>query len=252
MERLASRVARVLAADAPDAAPVVRAAMTYGEPSARQALAALKEAGCARVVAIPLYPQSASSTTAPALASVRAALKELTWDPELITVEHYGDEPRYLDAVAETMREAGFDASRDQVLFSLHSIPQGDIDAGDTYQAQVEESCAAIMERLGASHTRWQISFQSPFPDQRTWCGPFSGDVIVDLAREPRRTFVVCIGFAVDCLETLYDVEQKYRQRFAAEAVPGAELIYVPCLNDGDAHVELIAQLVRRAVDGRS
>ena len=45
----------------------VRAAMTYGEPGIEEALEGLRATGCHRVVVLPLYPQSAYSTTAAAL-----------------------------------------------------------------------------------------------------------------------------------------------------------------------------------------
>lgn len=60
---------------------------------------------------------------------------------------------------------------------------------------------------------------------------------------------MVCPGFSIDCLETLYDVEYELRGCFDAAAVPGAELRYVPCLNDGAEQARLIASVVEDCLD---
>ncbi|OUP08910.1 ferrochelatase [Collinsella sp. An2] len=225
-------------------APVVRAAMSYGEPSCASALVELREAGCACLVVVPLYPQSAMSTTKAALRGVHRSLARLGWAPDLVEVSEYASRSRYLDAVAESIADAGFDPSRDFVLFSFHSVPLANIEKGDTYVEQVRATCDGVAERLGLAAGAWDLAFQSPFEDNRTWQGPFTADVIAHRAQIAQRTFVVCPGFSVDCLETLYDVEHEFRACFQATAMPGAELIYVPCLNDGAAQVELLASVV--------
>lgn len=230
-------------------APCVRAAMCYGRPSVPSTLRELREAGCDALIVVPLYPQSASSTTAVARRAVMNALEAMRWAPEVTVVGPYGVDAAYLDAVAMQVRAAGFEPRRDQLLCSFHSIPHTDVLAGDTYPAQVRETCVRLAARLGVPEGDWTVGFQSPFPDARAWQGPFTVDALDRAACVPRRTFIVCAGFSIDCLETLYDVEQEFRARFETRAVPGAALVYVPCLNDGAAHACLMAGLVRRALD---
>lgn len=247
--RLARSVQAEVARRRPEADFVVRPAMCYGQPSVARALSELRDAGCSSVVAVPLYPQSASSTTASALAHLRGALAALGWDPPLIEVEEYASRPAYLDAVAARIERDGFDAAHDMLLFSFHSIPCAHVEEGDTYVHQVEATCRQVAQRLGVPKARARLSYQSPFEDNRTWQGPFTSNALADLARVPRRTFMVCPGFSIDCLETLYDVEYELRGRFDAAAVPGAELRYVPCLNDGEEQARLIASVVEDCLD---
>ena len=62
-------------------------------------------------------------------------------------------------------------------------------------------------------------------------------------AREgPRQLSVVCPGFAVDCLETLEEVDKRYRAAFLARG--GESFDYVPCLNAGEAHAMLLERLL--------
>lgn len=83
---------------------------------------------------------------------------------------------------------------------------------------------------LGLDRRTWTISYQSRFDKGRTWLAPFTRPTLVRLgqAAEPgSRLFLVCPNFAVDCLETLYDVpaelEPVYRAALAGEAVDADE-----------------------------
>ena len=47
-----------------------------------------------------------------------------------------------------------------RVLFSAHGLPERDIDKGDPYRWQVEQTCAAIVERLQWPWD-WRVCYQS-------------------------------------------------------------------------------------------
>ena len=70
--------------------------------------------------------------------------------------------------------------------------------------------------------------------------------------------FVVCPNFAVDCLETLYDVEKVLKPHFHAclreqgRAVREGDFVYVPCLDRSRAHVKVLADVLRPHVEGGS
>lgn len=229
------------------APPLVRQAMLYGSPSLPDTLAELRDAGCDRLVVVPLYPQSAFSTTAAAIDAVRRVLGELGWAPTTRFVESYGMNAAYLDAVAASISSAGFNPASDYLLLSFHAVPLPDIDRGDTYSQQVGVSSDEIARRLGAASGAWGIAYQSPFEDGRRWTGPFTKRAIAQVAHELTRRLVVCCpGFSVDCLETLYDVEQVFRGLFieARGSQLGDDFLYVPCLNDADEHARMLAHLV--------
>lgn len=228
----------------------VRAAMTYGEPGIEEALEGLRATGCHRVVVLPLYPQSANSTTAAALDSVRRSLSLMSWDPRLSVVESYGDDAAYLDAITSSILSAGYDPAADYLLLSFHAVPLSDVDAGDTYPAQARRSARAIAGRLGAAEGAWSVAYQSPFEDGRRWTGPNTARMVRELARyEPRRLVVACPGFSIDCLETLYDIDQVMREEYRAVRADGGDgLVYVPCLNDTPAHAAVLSRVVRRVL----
>lgn len=246
------------------AAPAVRCAMSYGSPSLETALAELCQAGCDRLAVIPLYPQSAFSTTGAVLDGTKRALGSLGWNPPLTEIAGYDGNPLYLAAIADSVRASGFDAAAgDRLLFAFHSIPLADIAAGDTYGEQARATAEAVARKLRLEPGEWAIGFQCRFDKSRRWLGPFTKEVLERLGesllggQRPSggRLFAVAPNFAVDCLETLYDIEVELRETWqavarAAGAPEGSEAVrlhYIPCLNDSDAQVRLLCSLVAEA-----
>ncbi|WP_087881521.1 ferrochelatase [Arabiibacter massiliensis] len=232
---------------------VVRCAMSYSDPTVPDRVRELKEAGCTRLVVLPLYPQSALSTTGSVSDSVERALKKERWDAPCDFIDNYHDDPTYVRAIAASLEHAGFDAaSDDKVLFSYHSIPLADIEAGDTYELQTGASSLQIAGELGLDRNRWTIGYQCRFDKSREWLSPYTRDVLARWAEaDVGRVFFVCPNFAVDCLETIYDIDHElkpfYLERIeAAGRTPAPDCFtYVPCLDRSRAHVKVLADVVR-------
>jgi ferrochelatase len=221
----------------------VVAAMRYGEPSLKKALATLDRQGSGRVVVLPLYPQYSTTTTASVEDVVAAEGKGLAVN----LVDDYSTDPQWVAAVAASIR-----AWREQhgtgehLLFSFHGLPQRIADGGDPYPQRCQASVQAIAAALGLAPADWTLTFQSRFGKER-WLEPSTDKTLAALAaRGLRRVDVVCPGFAVDCLETLEEVAILFAEGFAAQ---GGELRYIPCLNDSAAHADALAALARRALE---
>lgn len=223
---------------------IVRSSMSYGAPSIREVVDELKAAGCERLVVIPLYPQSAHSTTGVVEDKLHAALDEARWQPELAFVKGYWHRSRYLDAIAASVRESGF-TERDSLLMAFHSIPMKDVAAGDTYAEQARKTARAIANRLRIAPERWRTGFQCRF-DSRKWVGPFSNEALGQLEayRGDGRLFVVAPNFSIDCLETLRDIDMVMRGDHVARTGDEDSFVYVSCLNDSDAHARLLESIV--------
>ena len=226
---------------------VVRQAMSYGQPTLPAALRELRAAGCARVVVLPLYPQSAFSTTGAASDGVERALRRIRWSVPCEVVPDYHDDPVYVRAIAASIANAGYDPSEDsddRLLFSFHSIPLADIEAGDTYELQAGATALAVAGELGIDRRRWTIGYQCRFDKGRTWLSPFTRSTLATWAEaspDPR-VFLVCPNFAIDCLETLYDVKCELRPEYLEAG--GRRLTYVPCLGASRAHLRVLAHVL--------
>jgi ferrochelatase len=225
-------------------------AMRYGQPSIAERIAALEALGCRRLLLFPLYPQYSATTTATACDAAFRALMGLRWQPALRTAPAYHDAPGYIDALAGSVEEAlaGLDWTPEVLLASFHGLPQSYLAKGDPYHCQCQKTARLLREKLSWEEARLQISFQSRVGRQE-WLRPYSDETVQRLAAEGIKDLaIVAPGFAADCLETLEEIAFGLRESFLAAG--GRNFAYIPCLNDRDDHIELLAGLVRRELAG--
>ena len=229
---------------------VVEIAMRYGSPPICGVLDGLIEAGCRRILLMPLYPQYSAATTATACDEAFRYLMTERWQPALRTLPPYHDEPAYIAALAESIRAALAEMEQESevVLASFHGMPKETLEKGDPYHCQCQKTGRLLREELGWSEERLRVTFQSRF-GPKEWLRPYSDETVVELARQGvKRLAVVCPGFSADCLETLEEVAMGLKESFLEHG--GEDFTYIPCLNATDAHVELLATLAERELQG--
>lgn len=74
------------------------------------------------------------------------------------------------------------------------------------------------------------------------WLSPYTDAVIESLPKSGiKKLDVICPGFSADCLETLEEVDMRYRELFLSSG--GKEFHYIPALNDDELCIELMAAL---------
>src|SRR3546814_14181362 len=76
--------------------------MRYGTPSIAERLAALKDAGCDRILVAPLYPQYCAATTATVFAEVARVLAGTRWQPSLRFLPPAHDATANIAALAQS------------------------------------------------------------------------------------------------------------------------------------------------------
>lgn len=246
--RQAEALQAALAARAPG--PVrVALGMSYGRPSIPEALAELRRAGARRIVLLPLYPQYSGSTTGSVFEAVAAELSRWRWIPEFRFIQHYADDPGYVDALAASIRDyRDAHGAGELLLFSFHGVPRRYLDNGDPYHCLCQKTARLVAARLGLGDGEWRLSFQSRF-GREPWLQPYTDETVAALGREGvGRLDVICPGFPADCLETLEEIAIGNREAF--EAAGGGELRYIPALNDDPRHVDALAGLVLRHTRG--
>ena len=92
------------------------------------------------------------------------------------------------------------------------------------------------------------LTFQSRFGNDE-WLQPYTDKTIEALANKgTKRIAVVTPGFSADCLETLEEIAQENAEIFLHNG--GEEFSAIPCLNDSDAGMDVIRQLVLRELQG--
>jgi ferrochelatase len=223
----------------------VAGAMRYGKPTVADGLALLRDAGCTRVVVIPMYPQYAASTTASVNDALGGAMRRLKYAPAVRFVEDFHDFAPYAKAVARNVNDYWMKTGRpDKLLMSFHGLPQRTVDRGDPYQRQCLATARAVATELGWNDARTVVSFQSRFGAQE-WLKPYTVERLEALGREGTgRVDVICPGFTADCLETLEEIAQEGRDAF--KAAGGKDFHYIPTTNDTPAWMTALAALAAR------
>ncbi len=160
----------------------------------------------------------------------------------------YHEEEVYVAAVAGSVAEHWRVHGRKHLLFSFHSIPQRYFKAGDPYHCQCQATARRVAERLDLASEDWSVAFQSRF-GREPWLQPYTDVLLEKYAQSgPKQVTVVCPGFAVDCLETLEEVDIRLRAAFFLRG--GDDFDYVPCLNSSEPHTHLLEQLLIRHAHG--
>jgi len=236
--------------DKTDTTIVVDWAMRYGNPSLDSRIEAMAKAGCERILLVPLYPQYAAATTATVCDAAFAALTRLRDQPALRVVPPYYDDPVYIEALAGSIETAlkRLPFMPELILASFHGIPKSYVEEGDPYPAHCQATVRLLREWLKLDDSKLILTYQSRF-GKAEWLQPYTDRTVASLAqRGVRNLAVVTPGFAADCLETLEEIAVENAEIFREHG--GQNFAAIPCLNDTDGGMAVLAHLVRRELQG--
>lgn len=135
--------------------------------------------------------------------------------PQVSLLRKFYNHPRFIEVNVEHIR-AALEAipperrSDARIAFTAHSIPLA-MARGSAYEAQLEETCRLIAERL--PHSRWSLVYQSRSGSPaQPWLEPDIGDHLRDLKAQGAADVVIApIGFISDHMEVLYDLDTEAR-----------------------------------------
>ena len=225
---------------------IVDFAMRYGNPSIKSRLNILKDQGCENLVVLPLYPQYASATTATVCDEVYRSLMSMRWQPSLQIIPHYESEPKYIDALVESIEKKiqEINWKPDLIVSSYHGIPQSYFDKGDPYQCYCQKTTRLMREKFNSVEIK--TTFQSRFGPQE-WLKPYTDKTLERLPKEGiKNLLIICPGFASDCVETLEEINIAGRESFMNSG--GKNFYLIPCLNDNPQHIDLLQHLIKKYI----
>jgi len=227
----------------------VALAMRYGEPSIDAALGPLGTRGVTRILLLPMYPQYSATTTASAIDGVNRVVARMRDVPEIRWIKQFPDDAGYIQALrASVLAHWEAHGRGDGLLMSFHGLPRRNIDLGDPYHDQCQQTARLLAASLALGPADFSVSFQSRFGRAR-WLEPSTVDTLQRLARDGvRRLDVICPGFVADCLETLEEIGIEGSAQF--QAAGGQQLRTIACLNDSAGFIAALADLVERNVQG--
>jgi ferrochelatase len=246
----------------------VAVGMLHSEPSIASAVDALVASGARRIVPISLSPFEAAVTTG----AYRTAVDLAVAGHEGVSILEAADYRRsesFLTALAENLTAALFDEEmrphRALVVFTAHSLPVADVEADPRYVEQLQETAAEVSARaeLGSADgfdavpgmqafggrggvAPWLLAYQSKGRRGGEWLAPDLDDVIdAAVANDFGAVVVAPIGFAVDHMETLYDLDVSAADRALSA---GIEFARAKAPNDSEDMIKALADAVRAVI----
>jgi protoporphyrin/coproporphyrin ferrochelatase len=191
--------------------------MRYWNPFTEEAIAQIKRDGVEDLVVLPLYPQFSISTSGSSFRILEDLWKE---DPELQKINYtvipsWYDRPGYVESMADLVRQELDHCANPQeatVFFSAHGVPVSYVkEAGDPYQAEIEDCTALIMKALNRPNPH-VLAYQSRVGPIE-WLQPYTEDELVSLGEKGTQELVVVpVSFISEHIETLQEIDMEYRE----------------------------------------
>lgn len=222
-------------------------AMRYWHPFAEEAATAAKAWGADEAVLLPLYPQYSTTTTESSLRDWERAAAKAGLAAPARAICCYPMDEGFVAGYAALLKQALASAGNLEgwrVLFSAHGLPKKVVEQGDPYQAQVEQSCAAIVARLGLPGLDWVTCYQSRVGPLE-WIGPATDDEIRRAGAEGKSLIVLPVAFVSEHSETLVELDKEYGHLAQEAGVPA--YMRVPALGTEPQFIQGLARLVREA-----
>ncbi len=238
--------------------------MRYGSMTIKNAFQELKDKGVDEVLLVPLYPHYAMSSYETVVVKAMEVKEEFFPELHITTLPAFYKNPDYVKILSESIAEQLKNFEYDHVLFSYHGIPERHIRKSDPtkFHCKIDGSCCKV--NSVAHHTCYRhqcydttelvknyldlpedkvsTSFQSRLAGD-PWLKPYTDFEFERLAKEgKKRLAVITPAFVSDCLETLEEIAMEGKEQF--EEAGGEDYIHIPCLNDSEAWVSLMAQWV--------
>jgi len=224
----------------------VELGMNYSDPSIPSAIDNLIEKGVSNIIALPLYPQYSATTSAATFDIIAKHFKNMRNIPSLSFIDSYSTCDPYIDAITNLIKTYWDKKSKiNHLLFSFHGIPQSFVDKGDKYAYFCQQTVDKITKKLQIPTDAWSISFQSRLGFAK-WLGPYTDNVLKELPEKGITDVdVICPGFAVDCLETLEEINIRGKEIY--QTAGGKTFNYINALNASDLQINMLAKILNIA-----
>lgn len=240
--------------------------MRYGKMPIKSGLQELHDKGVDEVLMIPLYPHFAMSSTETVEVKAEEERKKHFPNMKLTTLPAFCKNKDYIKVLSESIKTGleGFDY--DHILFSYHGLPERHIRKADPtkshnkleegvvcctsdsiasttcYRHQAYATTDLVQDYLELESDKISSSFQSRLAFD-PWLKPYTDYEFERLAKEGKKNLaVITPAFVADCLETLEEIAMEGKKQF--KAAGGGDYKHIPCLNDDDAWVSVVANWV--------
>ncbi len=239
--------------------------MRYGSGSIKEGLQELHDKGVDEVLLVPLYPHYAMSSYETVVVKALEEQQKHFPNINITTLPAFYKNADYIKVLSNSIAESLEDFAYDHILFSYHGVPERHIRKSDPtkfhckidgkcckvnsvahhtcYRHQCYDTTDLVVKELGMDAKKTSTSFQSRLAGD-PWLKPYTDYEFERLAKEGKtRLAVITPAFVSDCLETLEEIAMEGEEEF--KEAGGKEYMHIPCLNDRDDWVALMAEWIK-------
>lgn len=184
-----------------------------------------------------------------ALDSIKAQglpVPEITYAPEWHT------RPGFINAITDHVMEGYAQLSKEEkerhraeLILTTHSIPRA-MAMNSPYSKQFEETCQLVTQKVGMPYYQTAFTSRSGRPED-PWLEP---DLTAFIDRRTYETLAACvvapIGFLVDHVEVLYDIDVLAREKANWK---GLHMVRAKTVGTHPSFIAMLAGLVEEAIN---
>ena len=193
------------------------------------------------IILMPLYPQYSAATSGSSIKEWKNICKKNKYNIKTSTICCYPTDQNFISAHTKEITKKIKDLKNYKLIFSAHGLPQKNIEKGDPYQWQVEQSVKKIVESLNDVDLDWVLSYQSRVGPLK-WIGPPTDDVIVENSKSGKHIVLVPIAFVSEHSETLVELDIEYKK--LAEDNGCKNYTRVPALGLNEDFINAMSELI--------
>ncbi len=233
---------RKLAECWPDHAIKVYTAMRYWVPFDYDVFEEAVADEIEHLVLLPLYPQFSFTTTGSSFRNWEAIRNgrpadalQPAWQEYLVGQYHLN--PHYLSAVNQRIDErlnqdfTDEERSKAHLVFTAHGTPLSEVEKGDPYTRQIEETVDAIMKLRKYRETHW-LGYQSRVGPSK-WTQPNTEELVLRLIDYGIKHLVLIpVAFVTDHIETAHELDIELREVIEEQRKHVEKMVISKGLND--------------------
>ena len=216
-------------------------AFRYSKPAIDTIVRQMAAEGIRKILAVSLSPHASKISTTAYFSSLDTVAAELSL--KVVPVRNWYRNPQYIDCLAGRIVNTASHNSMNlknpdtALIFSVHSIPESYVKDGDTYVEEIKENISLLMEKFSGS--RYFLGYQSKGKTPGAWLQPEIDQLLPELINDGLKNIILIpLSFAMDHLETLYDIDQ--------EIIPAItnrhqiNLVRITMCNDNDDFIRML------------
>ena len=210
--------------------------MRYTSPRASEII---KENNISEALLFPLYPQFSTTTTLSSFDDVKGIKTK--------KIERFYKDKKFNEVVIEKILEGlkDWDSKDVNLIFSAHGLPQKIVDAGDSYEKEINEHVKILSDMLKEKNVDFKsinLAYQSKVGPMK-WLEPSLDEKLKNFKNQ--KVLVYPISFIIDNSET--DLELGIEYAHQAKEL-NIDYRVAKVLNDSDKFVDYLVEKIKSII----